>query len=254
MFGQFSANYMLIEAAIAELHVYQKNGPVFFGEFYPGWYSFWGGPNEIMDVTCVSDTFRNMIADGHSVNFYMFYGGSNFGFTVGGYQDPMSKSFSGVITSYDFASPIDEAGNPTDNYYALRDTLQEFITLPNITIPKHAKKLKLPPVRLTAITTLLSSTARDILGEKPITSKKPLTFEVMDQYSGFVLYEIDLPKLENDPDKLVVHGLHDRALIYVDDVSVEIVFHLNTDQKVFNFNFRISWAHCHDKTILILYH
>jgi beta-galactosidase len=43
-----------------------------------------------------------------------------------------------------------------------------------------------------------------------------LTFEELDQFSGFVLYEANLPKFTRDPNNLVIEKLRDRAQIYID--------------------------------------
>lgn len=48
-----------------------------------------------------------------------------------------------------------------------------------------------------------------------------MTFEELDQNSGFVLYETTLPKLTRDPSQLTINELRDRAQIYVDEVSME---------------------------------
>ena len=46
-----------------------------------------------------------------SINFYMFIGGTNFGFTNGGTR----------VTSYDYDAPLSEAGNYTAKYYKTRE-------------------------------------------------------------------------------------------------------------------------------------
>lgn len=52
---------------------------------------------------------------------------------------------------------------------------------------------------------------------------KPLSLEALDQYSGLVLYEADLPRLRKDPSVLKIDEIHDRAYVYVDRVSSEIL-------------------------------
>jgi beta-galactosidase len=58
------------------------------------------------------------------------------------------------------------------------------------------------------------------LGTRPFQSDRLTTFEQLDQNSGFVLYETQLPKLSRDPSNLVITELRDRALVYVDDEFV----------------------------------
>ena len=122
------------------------------------------------------------------------------------------------ITSYDYDAPIDEAGDVTPKYYAIRDVIKDFLPLPNITVPEVAAKMEPPPIQLRPRTTLFSARARHILGSQPIKSKKPLTFEEMYQDAGFVLYETMLPDSVKNPSTLKIHKLHDRSQIYINNV------------------------------------
>jgi beta-galactosidase len=76
--------------------------------------------------------------------------------------------------------------------------------------------MALPALTLKPVGSILSSLGRRLLGSRPIVSDTLLTFEQLDQFSGFVLYETDLPKLTRDPSMLVLGHLRDRALVYVD--------------------------------------
>lgn len=78
----------------------------------------------------------------------------------------------------------------------------------------------LDSIQLTTIGSILSESGRELLGTNPTNpSKKLLTFEEINQNSGFVLYETTLPKLTRDPSLLTINGLHDRAQVYLDEVS-----------------------------------
>lgn len=123
------------------------------------------------------------------------------------------------LTSYDYDAPMDEAGDPTPKYMLIRDAIKDYLPLPNISVPARALKMSLPRIQLNPIITLLSPTARQKLARSPVKSHKPITFEKLDQYSGFVLYETVLPKLKYDPSILSVPKINDRAIVLVDDVS-----------------------------------
>lgn len=159
-----------------------------------------------------------MLQAGASVNFYMFYGGTNFGFTAGTHRSGVGN-FKAYTTSYDYDAPISESGDITEKYLVLRDVIKDFLPLPNISVPVNQPKLQLPPVELRPRTKLLSPTARSTLGSKMITSQNPLKFEELNQFSGFVLYETLLPDHMADPSNLRIPALHDRAIVSVDDVS-----------------------------------
>lgn len=180
-----------------------------------------------------------MLKQNASVNFYMFFGGTNFGFTAGlfyynfcvirnyvllfsllGANDGGPGSFNADVTSYDYDAPMDEAGDPTPKLLALRDAISKYLPLPNVTVPDVKPKMSLGNINLRSLSGLLSSLAISHLGSKPVVSRKPITFEQYDQYSGFLLYEAKLPpRFKRDPALLKVDKLRDRACIFVDQVS-----------------------------------
>lgn len=80
--------------------------------------------------------------------------------------------------------------------------------------------MTLPSFKMNPIDTILSANGRNFLGTRPIQSNTLLTFEQLNQFSGFVLYETMLPALSRDPSNLIVTDLRDRALIYIDDEFV----------------------------------
>lgn len=119
---------------------------------------------------------------------------------------------------------MDEAGDPTPKYMLIRDAIRNYLPLPNISVPMRAPKMTLPPVQLVPKISLLSPVARRKLGKTPIKSQFPLTFEKIDQNSGFVLYESILPKLKFDPTIFAIPKLNDRAHVLIDDVSIHSFF------------------------------
>lgn len=62
----------------------------------------------------------------------------------------------------------------------------------------------------------MSQTGRNILGTKEFFSKDLMSFEQLELFSGFVLYETDLPKFTRDPSNLLIEKLRDRGLVYID--------------------------------------
>lgn len=160
-----------------------------------------------------------------SVNFYMFYGGTNFGYTAGANDDNGPREYMADLTSYDYDAPMDEAGDPTKKYYAIRNAIGTYLPLPNVTFPVPEEKMDLDPVQMQAKCVLLSAISREKLGSTPVVLLQPTSFEALNQYSGFVLYETTLPTFSSDPGMLRVNKLHDRAYVYVDRVS-RIFFNL----------------------------
>lgn len=163
-----------------------------------------------------------MLDDGASVNFYMFYGGTNFGFTAGANNGGPGK-YQPDITSYDYDAPMDESGDPTEKYHKIREIVGRYLTLPNIPVPTALPKKAYGFVRLTEVCSILSSNGRKYISTGNVSAVKPLTFEALNQYSGLVLYEADLPDKRQDPSILRVNGIRDRGYVYIDDTLVGIL-------------------------------
>jgi len=172
-----------------------------------------------------------MLDVGASINIYMFFGGTNFGFTAGA-NGPLVGGYLGEytadITSYDYDAVMDEAGDPNEfgsKYEKYQDVITKFFNITPVRVAR-APKMVLPSVRLNPKGYLLSTKGKTHLGRdvegniKTVSSPRPLSFEVINQFSGFVLYETELPVLELDPTELFVETLHDRALVYVDQEYV----------------------------------
>lgn len=128
----------------------------------------------------------------------------------------MSKPF---ITSYGDGGPIGVSGGVSEVFYAIRDVINEFIPLPRIGALPIPSRMKLPSIRLRPMTTLFSSLSRSSLGSQAVSSMKPLTFEQLRQDAGYVLYEKILPNSIMTPSHLRIPTVHDRAYIYMNNVS-----------------------------------
>lgn len=90
-------------------------------------------------------------------------------------------------------------------------------------MPDVSKKIKYSSIDMRAVNHILSDSSRTSLATDIIESSKLLTFEELDQFSGFVLYETDLPEFIRDPNNLVIEKLRDRAQIYIDGKFVGVL-------------------------------
>ncbi|REE94584.1 glycosyl hydrolase family 35 [Paenibacillus taihuensis] len=89
----------------------QPNAPLITTEFWCGAPIYWG--NQITDWPNRLDLTRAVYeytSSGTQVCYYMFEGGTNFGFWGG----------NNIVTSYASGYPVGEAGKLTDKYYAVR--------------------------------------------------------------------------------------------------------------------------------------
>lgn len=200
----------------------QPYGPLVNSEFYPGWLTHWQEKFQTVDTSSVINTMNILLDKNCSINFYMFFGGTNFGFTAGANSGGIDN-YNSDITSYDYDAPLDESGDPTPKYFSIRKAIGQHMELPKLKLPIKEPKMLLKNVTLTKITNLFSQESRNILGSKPIKSRMPLTFESINQYSGLVLYETELPILHRNPSELKINELHDRAYVYVEKGLIGIL-------------------------------
>lgn len=190
------------------------HGPYFVSELYPGWLDHWGEAFKRVPTAQVIGETRRLLAAGVSINFYMWHGGTNFGFMNGANYNK-AHPIQPDITSYDYDAPLSEAGVPTEKYRALRNLLSHYqhpgTTLPPI--PQTRPAIRLPVIRLTR-----SGDIWKLLGGSSVTatvrSTDPRPMEALGQGYGYTLYRTMLP--EGGTGLLKIAGLRDYARIFVD--------------------------------------
>lgn len=108
----------------------QKGGPLVNSEFYPGWLAHWQEPIPVVPSNDVVKSMNIMLAMNASFNFYMFHGGTNFGFTSGANTNDTRSSvgYLAQLTSYDYNAPLDEAGDPTEKYFEIKHALRKAVS------------------------------------------------------------------------------------------------------------------------------
>ena len=235
----------LAETVTNSLGERSLRGPPMNGEFYPGWFSSWGDKWVLSHTTqYVSEMVDDMMVNtsAHSnLNFFMFFGGTNFGFWSG----------SAVTTSYDYGAPMNESGHPTQKFFALRDEVFPRITGLNTkpehktaVLPKIAPPTDYGTVRFGAgnddEAVVELRTAFSTLAAKTVMSnKKPLSMEAMGHPYGYISYELQLPWPPEGKSEDAFYMLnnitvlaHDYAMLFVDD---DFVGHLRTFDGIGNY-------------------
>ncbi len=184
---------------------FRQNVPRMCGEYWVGWFDHWGEQHHEVALDAVVRGLDWMLAQGISVNLYMAHGGTSFGFMGGANFD---KVYQPDISSYDYDSPLDEAGRPTEKFFGFRETIKKY--LPEGTqLPRLA-----PPLAELAIPRFgLRESARlaDLLG-KPLHAEHPQTMEQLGQSYGFVLYRKNLEHATSG--KLEIDEARDYAVVW----------------------------------------
>uniref|UniRef100_A0A183BQ51 Beta-galactosidase n=1 Tax=Globodera pallida TaxID=36090 RepID=A0A183BQ51_GLOPA len=122
------------EASVKAIFELQRNwsrgGPSVNSEFYTTWFSMWGDKSMVrQQLEPVLKTMDFMWAQNASFSLYMIHGGTSFAFWNG------RESNGPVITSYDYAAPIGEAGQITSLYKAIRNWIGARKNWPNPPLP-----------------------------------------------------------------------------------------------------------------------
>ena len=191
------------------IDLYSPGGPYFISEFYPGWLAHWAEKFPAVDADVTAAYVKRYIEDGIHFSFFMVHGGTNFGFWNGANYNSR-KDLQPDLTSYDYDAPINEAGQPTDKYYILRETISKSLGK-NLPAPPEANPvIEIPEIRLDSSCDVIEH----LKTMKPLVADRPLDFEELGQGYGYILYSRHFNQPENGT--LSIPGLHDYATVYID--------------------------------------
>jgi beta-galactosidase len=179
--------------------------PLFVSEYWPGWFDSWGHSHETRATQAQIEDLKYILKRGVGVNIYMFHGGTSFGYYAG---STGGKGFMPDVTSYDYDAPLDEAGRPTEKFFAYREVLTRFNPVPVPAMPKAPPVITLPATELNERASLWENLPR------PVSSNDPMPMEYFGQSFGYILYRTVLHKAP--PGELAVDEVHDFARIYLD--------------------------------------
>lgn len=192
------------------LKAFRPDQPTMCCEFWNGWFDHWYEKHHVREGDDTAKTFDEMLSCGGSVNFYMFHGGTNFGFINGANYD---KVYAPTVTSYDYDAPISESGDLTPKFFEVRAVIEKhFGALPPLDV-ENLPRAAYGQVKLEKMAALRDNL--DALAPEAVKAPAPLTMEELGQDFGFVYYSttIDGP-CEKLP--LTIDGVHDRAHIFLD--------------------------------------
>lgn len=116
-----------------------------------------------------------------SFNFYVIHGGTNFAWWAG------ANSFSPTqyqpdVTSYDYDSPINEMGQATPKYDALRKVMAKYLPVKQKlpAVPAPMPVIEIPEINLSASASVWENLPAAIQSPQP----KPM--EMLGQKGGFI--------------------------------------------------------------------
>ncbi len=197
------------QSNLAILKDFRPNQPLMCGEYWCGWFDHWFEEHHTRTAEEICKDFEEFFKIGASFNFYMFHGGTNFGFMNGANY---SEKYEPTITSYDYCAPLNEAGDRTPTYYAVRDMIAKYFgSVPELTATE-TKKAAYGRVTLTEAADLFENLDRL---STPVRSPNPQFMEELGQNYGYILYRSVL-KGPREKRTLTVENIHDRVQIFLD--------------------------------------
>lgn len=199
----------------AEAKKHNPNVPSFSSETYPGWLTHWGEQWAKVDTSDILKEVKYLLEHKKSFNLYVVHGGTNFGFTAGANAFSPNQ-FQPDVTSYDYDAPIDEQGNPTPKYFALRYLISKYVDYKIPGVPAAITTIEIPSFNCTAFTTVFNNLP------KPVESVQPIPMENLNQKSGYILYTTKL--IGHKSGKLAITDLHDYALVFVNGKFVDTIY------------------------------
>jgi beta-galactosidase len=196
--------------SFAALKSIRPSGPFMSGEYWAGWFDHWGEKHHTTDAAREAAELEWMLRNGYSVSMYMFHGGTSFGWMNGANSD--GKNYEPDTTSYDYDAPLNESGQPTKKFYAMRDAIARVTgkSLPEVPAPSPAREF--------SFSTHVETASLWNNLPKPVETATLLTMEDLDQAYGYILYRTELAA--GDGGELAIDGLHDYAQVYVNQKLV----------------------------------
>lgn len=189
-----------------------ENRPMMCMEFWNGWFDAWGEAHHTTSPEKASAELETLLKHG-SINFYMFEGGTNFGFMSG----RNSGNPTADVTSYDYDAPLTEDGQLTEKYNSFKTIIAKYRNFQKIPLTTKISRKAYGEIPCGGKTDLFSVIEKI---SAPVHSPYPLTMEEVNQNYGYILYRLEVKddetvneiRLENAADRVICY--HDKKYLY----------------------------------------
>ena len=199
-----------------------ENKPLMCMEFWNGWFDAWGEEHHTTSPEKAASELDELLKRG-SVNFYMFEGGTNFGFMSGG----NGGSKTGDVTSYDYDAPLTEDGQITEKYRLFKEVIAKYTDIHEIPLTTEIRRRAYGRISCTGKTDLFSVLDKISV---PVKSSYPLTMEDIGQDYGYILYRTKIRDIET-VSEIRLEGAADRVQCYHNGEFVYTAFAENMWEK-----------------------
>ncbi|WP_434350166.1 glycoside hydrolase family 35 protein [Streptococcus sp. KHUD_014] len=205
---------------------YGKKWPLMCMEFWDGWFNRWKEPVITRDAEELAEAVHEVLEQG-SINLYMFHGGTNFGFMNG-------CSARGTIdlpqvTSYDYDALLNEAGNPTAKYMAVKEMMATYYPEYPQLEPLYKESMEVENIPLVEKVSLFETL--DSL-TSPTESLYPKKMEELGQSYGYLLYRTEA-SWDAEEERIRIIDGRDRAQLFVDGKWVATQYQTEIGEDIF---------------------
>ena len=200
--------------------------PYFAAEYWGGNFTHWGDTHHYESKNeDFEKNIRQFVEMGASFNDYMFFGGTNFGFTSGAnkfvndfgffadgniFHDNNPNAYLPTMTSYDYDAALTEWGDYTEKFYIVRDIIAKNSDKPLPPVPPPPKYQDIGEVKLTQSALLFDNMQL----ASTFKSKTVEPMERFGQVGGYIRYRKVMTY--DAPYKYIeLDGLRDRAHVFL---------------------------------------
>jgi len=200
-------------------------------EFWAGWFDWWGEGRNLFNDEQFADNLDVLLKSNANINFYMFHGGTNFGFTSGALKIARGY-YTADVTSYDYDCPIAESGALGPKYHMIRQAIARHDNVPP---PPLYKSTILPPWTYHMIEPSgFISLFKSMEGAESVLVPEPVPMEIIairngtriGQNFGYAFYQnkMSCEALDDQNEQIVIRGLKTklkgRAHFFHDEMTI----------------------------------
>lgn len=205
-------------------HDFNKSWPLMSMEFWDGWFNRWGDKVIKRRSDELIDEIKEVLKIG-SINLYMFHGGTNFEFWNG--CSARDHHDLPQVTSYDYDAPLDEAGNPTKEYYDIQKLVRALFPSSKQSKPITKSLQSLGPFELqdkVSLFSILESISNQT------SSFYPLSMEQAGKGYGYMVYRTHLKRAIKDENFRIVDA-RDRVQLFFNHEKVYTAYQEEIGKK-----------------------
>jgi len=213
---------------LGRLRALQPGMPVMVMEWWTGWFDYWGIEHQTWSPADFRKELSNILSFGEtggSVNYYMFHGGTNFGWMNGANwnvgQDVGRFEYQPVITSYDYDAPLSEHGNMTEKCSITQELIEDIVGYPTPDVDVRPEPLTFKHDDISALDA--GNFWRNLGQVEMVQASEPIPMELLTvnqgrgQPYGYALYEaVDKISSGDHTVNNMDNALTGRAAIFVD--------------------------------------